>query len=317
MLTAEQVESFEREGFLVVEDLVDAGLLADVKAEYAKLLDDLCQHWIDNGMMPAEVAGKSFSEQIIATIDAGLDYFQPLDISLPLGDIDADTPCHLGNSVFRLLTAERILSAVSSLIGPELTSCPIQHVRIKPPLPKVSIGENRAHIIRTDWHQDRAVALEQADQTRMITVWLAITEATEENGCLQVIPGSHLQSMQPHCPQSQLGIPESQFDTALSRPLPVPPGGAVLFHPLTIHGSLDNRSDVIRWSFDLRYTVTGQPTGRPQFPEFVALSQTHPQNVLKDADVWAELWRQARIELSTPDAPRTYHRWDGTHPVCA
>ncbi len=296
MLTAEQVESFEREGFLVVEDLVDAGLLADIKAEYANLLEHLCQQWTDKGLLPAEIVGKSFSEQIIATIEAGLDYFQPLDISLPLGDINKDTPCHLGNSVFRLLTEQRILSAVSSLIGPELTSCPIQHVRIKPPLPKVSAGEDRAHIIRTDWHQDRAVALEQADQTKMITVWLAITEATEQNGCLQVIPGSHVQALQPHCPHSQLGIPKSQIDKDLPKSLPVPQGGAILFHPLTIHGSLDNRSDVIRWSFDLRYTVTGQPTGRPQFPEFVVLSQAHPEKVLKDAAVWAESWRQARID---------------------
>ena len=49
-------------------------------------------------------------------------------------------------------------------------------------------GEIRAHITATDWHQDRAVALEDADADEMVTVWLAITDATVENGCLQVQP---------------------------------------------------------------------------------------------------------------------------------
>ncbi len=82
MLSVEQVDSFEREGFLVVENLVDAALLDDIKAEYASLLDHLCKQWAVKGLLPAEIVGKPFSEQILATIGAGLDYFQPLDISL-------------------------------------------------------------------------------------------------------------------------------------------------------------------------------------------------------------------------------------------
>ena len=64
-------------------------------------------------------------------------------------------------------------------------------MRIKPPSTDLHGDEIRAHITATDWHQDRAVGHAEADQTNMVTVWCAISDATVENGCLQVIPGAH------------------------------------------------------------------------------------------------------------------------------
>ena len=62
-----------------------------------------------------------------------------------------------------MVTGDRDLDTVECLIGSEITSNPIQHVRIKPPERDVKDGETRAHIVSTDWHQDRAVTLETAD----------------------------------------------------------------------------------------------------------------------------------------------------------
>jgi phytanoyl-CoA hydroxylase len=143
--------------------------------------------------------------------------------------------------VFDMITCPRLLDMVESLIGPEIVSNPIQHVRLKPPAPSLRGDEVRAHVTATDWHQDRAVAHEEADATRMVTVWLAITDATEENGCLQAVPGKP--QMYPHCPKTQTGIADGFLDVAKARPLPVKAGGAVLFHPLTPHASLPNGTD--------------------------------------------------------------------------
>ena len=83
-------------------------------------------------------------------------------------------------------------------------------------------------------------------------------------------------------------------------------GGAVIFHPLTPHASLANRTDGFRWSFDLRYNVTGQPTGRGHFPEFIARSARDPGAVLTDWQVWRTLWEDARARLAVdPDAMKT------------
>ncbi len=313
MLTAQQIRAFEDQGYLVVEDVLTEAELAPVRAEYANLLDKLYAGWEAEGLVPAG-EGLDFWGKLLAAYRAGCDWFQPMDISLPGDRIEADTPMHFGPAVFDMITAPRLLDLVEDLIGPEITSNPIQHVRIKPPASDLQSDEVRAHITATDWHQDRAVALVEADETRMITVWLAITDATVENGCLQVLPKTP--DILPHCPKTQTAIADGFVEEAKAVPLPVKAGGAVIFHPLTPHSSLINRTDGFRWSFDLRYHVTGHPSGRAHFPEFVARSRERPASELKSCDVWREMWEKARQRLSA--RPHIdIHRWQSDAPYCA
>lgn len=317
MLTPAQIQRFHDQGYLVVNDVIDrTTVLEPLIEEYDRALSTCCEAWAADGKLSDSVANGTFEEKVLATYAQGLDYFQPLDISLPGGDIAADTPFHAGPAAFALLTAPALLDAVEALIGPEITSNPIQHVRIKPPAAGLDPREIRAHITATDWHQDRAVTLEDADETRMVTAWVAVTDATVENGCLQVIPESHRGAMLPHCPNPQVGIPERLLAGATPAPLPVRSGGVVFFHPLTIHGSLANRSDHIRWSFDLRYNVTGEATGRPMFPEFVARSRRDPSTELLDPIRWHAMWGNARARLSAA-AGTAIHRWAPDAAHCA
>jgi len=313
MLTPAQIEQFETMGYLVVNDVLDPARLAAIEAEYAGVMDHLYAGWQAQGRV-SDGAGLDFWGKLLAAYTAGCDWFQPMDISLPGDQIQADTPFHFGPAVFDMVTNPRLLDMVEQLIGAEITSNPIQHVRIKPPATTLRDTEIRAHITTTDWHQDRAVGLEEADQTEMVTVWLAITDATVENGCLQVAPGKV--GMLPHCPKTQTAIADGFIDPARAVPLPVKAGGAVIFHPLTPHASLANQTDGFRWSFDLRYNVTGQNTGRSHFPAFIARSRAQPETELHDWQAWAQMWLSARTRLST--APHTpIHRWQADSPACA
>ncbi len=323
MLSAAQQRQFAEDGFLVIENLIDrAAVLDPVVAEYEEVLDGLWQDWVAAGDLAAAdpvtgLESEGFEDRILRAYRSGLDYFQPLDISLPAGAISEDTPFHAGPAVFRLMTDARLLDMVESIIGPEITSNPIQHVRIKPPATDLWAEENRAHITATDWHQDRAVTLEEADETRMVTVWIAVTDATVENGCLQVIPGSHRGDMLLHCPNDgHVAIPAALMQGRQAKPLPVGAGGVVLFHPLTIHGSLVNRTPGLRWSFDIRYSVTGEPTGRPMFPDFVARSAEAPESVLGDPAEWRRMWERARTRLARQETT-TIHRWSADAALCA
>ncbi len=312
-LTQEQIDRFETDGVLVVEDVLEPEILGSVRSEYEALLDDLYRGWQAEGLVPP-AEGADFFEKLLLSYYAGCDWFQPMDISLPGDEIRPDTPFHFGPAVFDMIRAPRLLDLVEQLIGPELTSNPIQHVRLKPPATNLRDTERRAHIMATDWHQDRAVAHAEGDRTQMVTVWLAITDATVENGCLQVVPGKP--RMYPHCPKRQTAIADGFLDETKAQPLPVKAGGAVVFHPLTPHSSLDNVSDSFRWSFDIRYNVTGQPTGRAHFPAFVARSRANPETELQDWKVWREMWHDARARLSgQPHIP--IHRWQADSPVCA
>ena len=239
-----------------------------------------------------------------------------MDISLPGDRIAADTPFHIGPAVFDMLIATPLLDAVEQLIGPELTSNPIQHVRLKPPVTKLTTDEVRAHITATDWHQDRAVALADADHTDMVTVWIAVTDATVENGCLVVQPQSGNPEILPHCPRKQTGIAKGYINENDALPLPVKSGGAILFHPLTPHASLDNTTDRFRWSFDIRFSATGQPTGRGHFPDFIARSRANPHSELRDWRICKAQWEAARAHLAaTPHID--IHRWSSDAPYCA
>ena len=313
MLTANQITEFNENGVIVIPDVLNADLLDRIRQEYAGLLDGLYADWQQQGLVPP-ADGLDFYEKLLVSYRAKCDWFQPMDISLPGDTIRDDTPFHFGPAVFDMITHGPLLDVVEALIGPEITSNPIQHVRLKPPAINLRDTENRAHIMATDWHQDRAVAHEDGDQTQMVTVWLAISDATLENGCLQAIKGKP--RMYPHCPKKQTAIADGFLDLDQAVPLPVPAGGAVIFHPLTPHASLNNVSDRFRWSFDIRYNVTGQPTGRAHFPSFVARSRAHPERVLTDWRDWRDLWVDARHRLSVKDHI-PIHRWTSDSPACA
>jgi len=316
MLSADQIAFFETNGYLVVEDVLGADTLDPLRAEYGVLLDRLYAGWFAQGKVQVAPETLDFWGKLLVAYRAGCDWFQPMDISLPGDQITPDTPMHFAPAVFDMVTAPRLLDMVEDLIGPEITSNPIQHVRIKPPSTDLQRDEVRAHITATDWHQDRAVALQEADETQMVTVWLAVTDATVENGCLQVIPMERDQQMLPHCAKVQTGIADGFVDEARAVPLPVRAGGAVIFHPMTPHASLVNSTDGFRWSFDLRYHKTGQNSGRTHFPEFVARSRVAPDSELRDWQVWRDMWHDTRARL----AKRPHidiHRWTSDAPFCA
>jgi phytanoyl-CoA hydroxylase len=236
---------------------------------------------------------------------------------LPFEGVREETPIHLGPETFGLLRNPRLLDVVEQVIGGEIYSNPIQHTRIKPPereLPAHLQGSSL--LAKTDWHQDKGVHLPEADDTHMLTVWLPLTDATEANGCLCVIPRSHRQGLVTHCLRPGARIPDELLD---GQPIPVPVkrGGVLLFHHLTKHASLTNTSDGIRWSFDLRYHPIGQPTGRPAFPGFVARSRQNPASAVTDWRVWADLWRQTRSRLAEVQDPGKFTRWTGSEAICA
>jgi len=312
-LSKDQIAAFERDGVLVVDDVLPLDTLNAVKAEYSDLLDQMYEDWHAQGRVPPP-GDMDFFQKLLAAYDAGCEWFQPMDITLPGSEITADTPFHIGPEVFNMLTCPQLLDMVEDLIGPEITSNPIQHVRLKPPSRTLRSTETTAHIMATDWHQDRAVAHADGDQTKMITVWLAITDATLDNGCLQVIPGKP--QMYPHCPKRQTSIADGFIDEAKAQPLPVKAGGAVIFHPLTPHAALDNTTDGFRWSFDLRYNVTGQPTGRAHFPDFIARSRATPDAELKNWHTYRDMWHDARTRLA-PEPHIPIHRWTSDSPACA
>ena len=326
-LTTEQLARFREDGYLIIEGVLTEDELADIEEEYREIVDRVSADLAETGKI-RPLTGATFSEKYVEALqqlDDMYDLYKHLDICLPLvEDLDMSHTLNAGPEVFRLLTNPRLLDIAESVIGPEIYSNPIQHTRIKPPQRYLPDTVTDSNIAATGWHQDAAVIEVEADGTDMLTVWVAVTDATAENGCLIVERGSHREKLTLHCPgkvfDGEIYIPEAIINDDRVVPLEATAGSVILLNRLTEHGSLDNRSDSIRWSFDLRYQPIGQPTGRSAFPGFVARSQAHPEQVVTDPREWAALWWEARKSIVNGERPLRLHtRWkaNARQPLCA
>jgi len=304
VLTNEQLDLFHQDGFLIVDHVLDDGDLLPLESEYSELLDDVLKKLFDGGRIPSTYEEYSFAGRfalVVSQYPGCVDYF---NISLPLinGEVDASTyHAHTGPAVFGLLRNSKILDVVESVIGPEIASSPVQQMRLKPPQKNLS-AENVTHsgVGLTTWHQDTVAVLPEADGTNQLTVWVAVTDANEENGCLVSIPSSHREGAHRHVPgviPREPTVPANIIDGRKGVALPVKRGGLVIFDKNNIHCSLPNRSNQLRWSVDIRYHPVGQPSGRPAFPGFIARSRANPKTELKDPLVWNQMWQESRQRI--------------------
>jgi ectoine hydroxylase-related dioxygenase (phytanoyl-CoA dioxygenase family) len=153
-----------------------------------------------------------------------------------------------GQAAFLALARhEQILDAVEQLIGADiiLWGC---HVFCKP------AGDGH----ETPWHQDGHYWPIRPLAT--CTVWVALDPSTTENGCLRVIPRSHLaRTSHPHLHEDrqdlalQQRLPEESFDAASAIDLQLQPGQMSMHDVYMIHGAKANRSTQRRTGVALRY----------------------------------------------------------------
>ena len=313
-MTSALKQQIETQAFAVAEGVLDSEALSAIISDYDQLPDRLAPIWYSQGRISSAFSDLPFEERLTAVIsDSEEDLFQHFDIALPNSTITPDTPIHISRETYKLLRNKRLLDKVEEVVGGEILSNPIQHVRIKPAQAKV-VGQPSSLLKTTAWHQDQGVARAYADDTDMLTVWLAITDTTVENGCLQVVPYSHREGITLHCPLEALAIPD-QLLAGEPLPVPIKAGDAIFMHRLTQHASLSNLTDSIRWSFDLRYQTIGVPTGRDEFPSLVVRSRSNPAQE-QSYEEWRDSWYEARAVLAGAAERESTNRWDGIAALC-
>lgn len=313
---------FADDGYLVLPGLLDPERdLAPLRTEYESLLDSVASRLQADGAVVSAHADLPFGERFCALVrEMGGGLMNHLDITLPQKGVVPGTPVHCGPGVFGLLTNSQLLDAVEAIVGPEIYANPTQHVRIKPPEECLAQDSTIVpEITQTVWHQDLGTVMPEADESHILTVWIPITRATVENGCLLVAPGSHKRGLATHCHDprasySRQAIPERLVGDHV--PVELEPGDVLFLTKLTMHASLPNLSREIRWSVDLRYQPIGEPTGRSWFPGFVARSQAAPERVLAGAAAWGARWHRAREKLVV-ESPPSFQRWPKGSVDCA
>ncbi|WP_282607176.1 phytanoyl-CoA dioxygenase family protein [Pelagibius sp. Alg239-R121] len=152
---------------------------------------------------------------------------------------------------YELVHNPKILDAVEAVIGPDIL-CWATNFFIK----EAKDGNY------VSWHQDATYwGLEPTD--KIVTAWLALSEASVENGAMKFLAGSHRSGQQPHKDTfhennllSRGQEVEVEVDEDRATDVTLSAGEFSLHHVLLAHGSHPNHSDGRRIGFAIRYIPT-------------------------------------------------------------
>lgn len=222
-LSAAEVEQFDKQGFVVLEDVFDADTIARVIAEIDPVEERI------EGFLAGQKDGKFFIARA--------------------GEITFTTHLAAMSDALRdFCVGPAFQDIVFDLVGPDVRLYWDQAVYKKPgtqaPFP---------------WHQDNGYTYVEPEQ--YLTCWVALTDATTENGCPWVVPGVHRGGTLFH-EESDLGFVCMRDPGDQAVPAPVRAGGIVVFSSLTPHATGPNLSDETRKS----YIVQFAPDGARMFP---------------------------------------------------
>ena len=149
-------------------------------------------------------------------------------------------------SPYELASHNSILDVVESLIGPDILIYNVEYIVKEPGTPSY-----------VSWHQD--LTYWGFDSDDQVSMWLALTPASEESGCMRMIPGSHTNGMKEHKKTEDennvlfQGQTVDDVDEKDAVVCPLQPGEASFHHGWTLHASLPNRSNDRRIGLNVQY----------------------------------------------------------------
>lgn len=267
-MTRDERERFDRDGYVVVRGVVEASALAAVRDACTSAVDDIAAQWHDAGLLEDVFADEPFETRWAKMRSA-----VPPKLPTSWRQVLA------GPGVYSLWQTPAVLDRARDLLGDELYAHGVWNGRPREPGTEVQ---------RIGWHQDAHYYKDwKAEDPMLLSVWMPLVPVTADMGALQFLPGT--QDPRTALP-TQRGannlieiVPE-----ALPEGDPVTiecePGDAVFFTDTTVHQALPNRSEVVRWSIDIRYGPATDDIIAKGSRGYVCAS-TDPDRV-EDVDTW-------------------------------
>jgi ectoine hydroxylase-related dioxygenase (phytanoyl-CoA dioxygenase family) len=214
-LTPQQIASFHKDGYVIVKNFLEPKA---VEKLYGTAIGDNAME--NNAINVTDQTGKNSKLSL---------WFTP------------------GNDVFGFLTrSERLVNSVAALLDSDAPVCHY-HSKLMQKEPKVGGA--------WEWHQDYGYWYKNQFMfpDQLISVMVALTPANKQNGCLQVIKGSHKLGRINHgFAGEQVGADMVMVNNALKTMdlvyVEIEPGDALFFHSNILHRSEANLSDHPRWS---------------------------------------------------------------------
>ncbi|MCE9591557.1 MAG: phytanoyl-CoA dioxygenase family protein [Planctomycetes bacterium] len=254
-LTDEQVTHFREDGYLVVPNLLSTEEVTQTRDGFTRLVREADE----KGKHPTglhidferafDTSGKTAEQR-----ELGLRKLQSF----------AERDAFFWSQV----THPRIVALLNDVLGPGAQMLQSMAL-VKPP----EIG------IAKQWHQDVAY-FDVEPKEEVLGLWIAIDDATLDNGCMEVVPGSHKLGLVQHV-QGQTGwkLPDSTVELYRDRivKLPMKAGSALLFSSLAFHFTDHNRSKQRRRALQYHYvSARTHPTATGGWLKLWPLNLPHP-----------------------------------------
>jgi phytanoyl-CoA hydroxylase len=237
VLTPEQVAFFEENGYLRVPQVFGPEEVAELSDELDYIIQNFAgvgKGW--SGPWRQKYLKQEEDERATLAAMHELELFSP--------------------AFARAILNRRLAGAVADLIGPEVE---FHHMTLHAKGPEYGTP--------FPLHQDHPFY--PHSDGRYIDAIIHIDAATEENGCLKFLPGSHRLGPLPHVTVGSPHLPPEQYPFEQAVSCPAEAGDVVLFSIWTIHGSALNRTPHWRRVVRVGYRnprnlqVGGQAMGRP------------------------------------------------------
>ena len=211
----EQIKTYHRDGYLLVKNFCS---MEEINTLYATAIGD--DAMLNNALDLNDQSGKKTKLSL---------WFTP------------------GNDVFGYLTrSEKMVRSTAQLLDSDAPVCHF-HSKLMQKEPRVGGA--------WEWHQDYGYWYKNQFMfpDQLISVMIALTEANKENGCLQIIRGSHKLGRVNHgFAGEQVGADMVMVNHALKTMeliyCEIEPGDALFFHSNLLHRSEANLSEHPRWS---------------------------------------------------------------------
>ena len=245
-MTDQEIKTaYERDGFVVLKDIIDDRDLNPIRNFIKAKVDAYSRELYTEGKLSSHYEDEPF-ERRYAAICQALDIL-PRNWSFGM----------FGREFYDLYNLPGVLDVLRLLLGPEVSNIGTPALRTKLP---------GSVITSFPWHQDSQY-LDQSTIGKkekhtgglhMVTVWVPLVEATIENGCCWVIPGSHRWGLLDGARGADSNVRMEEDVETRGTPVPIPlkPGGALFMTNLCVHTSKVNTTQKSRWSIDFRYFPT-------------------------------------------------------------
>jgi phytanoyl-CoA hydroxylase len=216
-ITADQARSYDEQGFLVLEDVFDDQELAE----------------LDRALAPGDRLVRDLLEQL----PGGRLSVAGTDTQVVAPNQVAGSETLLGFCRHPVLT-----DLCLDLIGPDVRLYWEQSVFKQPHSAEPVL-----------WHQDNGYTY--VEPQSYLTCWIALTDATTDNGCISVVPGVHTGGTLRHRTTPIGEECWGDWDRAVD--VPVRAGSVVAFSSLTPHATRRNLTDRVRKAYIVQYVPDG------------------------------------------------------------